>query len=141
MQEWTQRPSHNRTQMTERRVLVVEDDRDLADMMSWVLTSAGFQVTTALNGAAGLEALARLPHCVVILDLMMPDVDGLQFRERQQQHPTGREAPVLVVSGRHDAARLAAGMGVAGFLPKPFTPDDLVTAVCRIAGSRAANSG
>ena len=125
--------------MGERRVLVVEDDRDLADMMSWVLTAAGFKVTTASNGAAGLEALSALPQCVVILDLMMPDVDGMEFRVRQQQHPTGREAPVLVVSGRHDAARLAAGMGVAGFLPKPFSPDDLVQAVSRIAGSAAAS--
>jgi DNA-binding response OmpR family regulator len=125
--------------MGERRVLVVEDDRDLADMMSWVLTAAGFKVTTASNGAAGLEALSALPPCVVILDLMMPDVDGMEFRVRQQQHPTGREAPVLVVSGRHDAARLAAGMGVAGFLPKPFSPDDLVQAVSRIAGSAAAS--
>ena len=126
--------------MTERRILVVEDDRDLADMMSWVLTAAGFKVTTALNGAAGLEALSRAPHCVVILDLMMPDVDCVEFRRRQQIHPIGREAPVLVVSGRHDAARVVAGMDVAGFLPKPFTPDDLVTAVSKIAGSAAANS-
>ena len=124
--------------MGERRVLVVEDDRDLADMMSWVLTAAGFQVTTAANGAAGLEALTRLRNCVVILDLVMPDVDGMQFRERQQHDPACREAPVLVVSGRHDAARLAAGMGVAGFLPKPFSPDDLVAAVSRIAGGAAA---
>jgi DNA-binding response OmpR family regulator len=121
-----------------RSVLVVEDDRDLADMMSWVLTAAGFHVTTAPNGAAGLQALAGLRHCVVILDLMMPDVDGMEFRQRQQNDPTAREAPVLVVSGRHDAARLAAGMGVAGFLPKPFTPDDLVSAVARIARSTAA---
>ena len=126
--------------MTERHILVVEDDRDLADMMSWVLTAAGFEVTTALNGAAGLEALSRAPHCVVILDLMMPDVDGVEFHRRQQTHPIGRGAPVLVVSGRHDAAKVAAGMGVAGFLPKPFTPDDLVTAVSKIAGSAAANS-
>jgi len=115
-------------------VLVVEDDRDLADMMTWVLSAAGFQVTTAPDGAAGLAALERQPHCVVILDLMMPDVDGLEFRARQRRHPIGRRAPVLVVSGRHDAAALAEGMDVAGFLPKPFTPDDLVAAVSRIAG-------
>jgi DNA-binding response OmpR family regulator len=119
--------------MSERAVLVVEDDRDLADMMAWVLSAAGFEVTTASGGAEGLAALERRPHCVVILDLMMPDVDGLEFRARQQQHPLGRQAPVLVVSGRHDAAALAQDMHVAGFLPKPFTPEDLVAAVSRIA--------
>jgi DNA-binding response OmpR family regulator len=121
--------------MSERAVLVVEDDRDLADMMAWVLSAAGFDVTTAADGAAGLAALERQPHCVVILDLMMPDVDGLEFRTRQRQHPVGRQAPVLVVSGRPDAAALARGMDVAGFLAKPFTPEDLVAAVSRIAGA------
>ncbi|HXE80109.1 MAG TPA: response regulator transcription factor [Vicinamibacterales bacterium] len=121
--------------MGERSVLVVEDDRDLAEMMAWVLTAAGFEVTTAPNGAAGLAALERQPHCLVILDLVMPDVDGFEFRARQREHPVGSRAPVLVVSGRHDAAKLAAGMDVAGFLPKPFTPDDLVAAVTRIAGA------
>jgi DNA-binding response OmpR family regulator len=125
--------------MSERRILLVEDDHDLADMMSWVLTSAGFHVTTARDGAAGLQALERLPHCIVILDLVMPDVDGVEFRRRQQNHPVARAAPVLVVSGRHDAARLAEGMGVAGFLPKPFTPDDLVEAVSRLSDSTAAH--
>jgi len=121
--------------MRERAVLVVEDDRDLADMMAWVLSAAGFEVTTAPNGAAGLAALERQPHCLVILDLMMPDVDGIEFRARQREHPAGARAPVLVVSGRHDAAAVAAGMDVAGFLPKPFTPEDLVAAVSRIAGA------
>lgn len=120
--------------MRERAILVVEDDRDLAEMMTWVLAAAGFQVTTASNGASGLAALERQPHCVVILDLMMPDVDGLEFRARQRLHPLGSQAPVLVVSGRHDAAKIVAGMDVAGFLPKPFSPEDLVAAVSRITG-------
>ena len=76
--------------MSERRILLVEDDHDLADMMSWVLTSAGFHVTTARDGAAGLQALERLPHSIVILDLVMPDVDGIEFRRRQQNHPIAR---------------------------------------------------
>jgi DNA-binding response OmpR family regulator len=118
---------------SERHVLVVEDDRDLAGMMSWVLTAAGYDVITAFEGVAGLAALERQPRCIVVLDLMMPDVDGLEFRARQKQLPVACHAPVLVVSGRHDAAAIASGMDAAGFLAKPFTPDDLVAAVGRIA--------
>jgi DNA-binding response OmpR family regulator len=118
--------------MPQRRVLVVEDDHDLAEMMSWVLIAAGFEVTTAHNGAAGLAALERLPHSIVILDLMMPDVDGVEFRARQRQHPVACRTPVLVVSAHHKAEQLAAEMQVEGYLPKPFSPDALVSAVSRI---------
>jgi DNA-binding response OmpR family regulator len=116
-------------------VLVVEDDHDLAEMMSWVLIAAGFDVTTAHNGAAGLAALERLPHSLVVLDLMMPDVDGVEFRSRQQQHPVASRTPVLVVSAHHRAEQLASEMQVQGFLPKPFSPDDLVRAVSQIVNT------
>jgi DNA-binding response OmpR family regulator len=117
-------------------VLVVEDDRDLAELMSWVLTCAGFEVTTAYNGRTGLAALERAPDSVVVLDLMMPDVDGVEFRALQKSVPAASAAPVLVVSARHDAAAVAASLGVAGFLPKPFAPEELVDAVSRIAFRR-----
>ena len=128
--------------MTERSILVVEDDRDLADMMSWVLTAAGFKVTTALNGAAGLEALSRAPHCVVILDLMMPDVDGVEFRRRQQIHPIGREAPVLVVSAdvqRSTTDRVRAA-GASGFVAKPVSADNLLASVGSVLGGGGSAS-
>jgi CheY-like chemotaxis protein len=124
--------------MTQQRVLVVDDDRDLAEMMEIVLSTAGFDVTTACHGAAGLAALERQPECVIVLDLMMPGIDGFEFRTRQKQHPTGRTAPVLVVSAHHDIARFAERMGVDGFLRKPFSPDDLVDAVSRVAMERPA---
>ena len=123
----------NRPHAPTSHVLVVEDDRDLAELMSWVLQSAGFDVTTAYNGRTGLAALERSPNSVVVLDLMMPDVDGVEFRARQQSVPATSAAPVLIVSARHDAAAVAATLGVAGFLPKPFAPEELVDAVSRIA--------
>lgn len=123
----------NRPHAPTSHVLVVEDDRDLAELMSWVLQSAGFDVTTAYDGRTGLAALERSPNSVVVLDLMMPDVDGVEFRARQQSVPATSAAPVLIVSARHDAAAVAATLGVAGFLPKPFAPEELVDAVSRIA--------
>ena len=124
--------------MAAQNVLVIEDDPDLAEMMSWILTAAGFAVTTAYNGFAGLAALDRLPRCLIVLDLMMPGLDGIEFRARQRQNPATLEAPVLMVSAHHDAARVAASLQVDGFLQKPFMPDDLVRAVNRLARSLAS---
>jgi DNA-binding response OmpR family regulator len=121
--------------MAAQNVLVIEDDPDLAEMMTWILTAAGFAVTTVCNGFAGLAALERLPGCLVVLDLMMPGLDGIQFRARQQQNPEAFRAPVLMVSAHHDAAQVAASLQVDGFLQKPFMPDDLVKAVKRLARS------
>ena len=117
-----------------QNVLVIEDDPDLAEMMTWILTAAGFAVTTVFNGFAGLAALERLPGCLVVLDLMMPGLDGIEFRARQRQNPTVLHAPVLMVSAHHDAAQVAARLQVDGFLQKPFMPDDLVKAVRRLTG-------
>jgi CheY-like chemotaxis protein len=124
--------------MTQKRVLVVDDDRDLTELMEIVLSTAGFDVTTACHGAAGLAALEREPDCVVVLDLMMPGIDGFEFRDRQRRQPVACDAPVLVVSAHHDIATLAERMGVNGFLRKPFSPEDLVDAVARVAATGTA---
>jgi DNA-binding response OmpR family regulator len=121
--------------MRAQNVLVIEDDPDLAEMMAWILTTAGFAVTTVYNGLAGLNALERLPGCLVVLDLMMPGLDGIEFRARQKRSAAASDAPVLMVSAHHDAARVAATLEVDGFLQKPFMPDDLVSAVTRLARS------
>jgi DNA-binding response OmpR family regulator len=126
--------------MTAQTVLVIEDDPDLAEMMTWILTAAGFAVTTVCNGFAGLAALKRLPGCLVVLDLMMPGLDGIEFRARQRQDPAARRAPVLMVSAHHDAARVAASLQVDGFLQKPFLPDDLVKAVTRLIRSTSSQA-
>jgi DNA-binding response OmpR family regulator len=68
-----------------QNILVIEDDPDLAEMMTWILTAAGFAVTTVFNGFAGLAALERLPGCLVVLDLMMPGLDGIEFRARRDR--------------------------------------------------------
>jgi DNA-binding response OmpR family regulator len=123
--------------MGAQNVLVIDDDPDLAEMMAWILTTAGFAVSTFGNGLAGLAALERLPVCLVVLDLMMPGVDGIEFRARQKQNPAVIDAPVLMISAHHDGARVAANLQVDGFLQKPFMPDELVRAVKRLARSIA----
>jgi CheY-like chemotaxis protein len=112
-------------------VLVVDDDRDICEVVQTVLELEGYAVDTAGDGA---EALARLRAgvrpSVIILDLMMPNMNGFQFREAQQQDPELRAIPVVVLSGDGRAAIKAATLGVEG-LRKPVELDVLLDAVRR----------
>ena len=125
--------------MPTRRILLVEDDTDLAAFMHEVLTTAGFEVTLAADGRAGLEALERRPYALVVLDLMMPGMDGIEFRLRQRQHSPQWNTPVLIVSAHYNLEKLARAVGADGCLPKPFTGDELTAAVHKVLA--AANSG
>ena len=125
--------------MPTRRILLVEDDTDLAAFMHEVLTAAGFEVTLAADGRAGLEALERRPYALVVLDLMMPGMDGIEFRLRQRQHSPQWNTPVLIVSAHYNLEKLAGAVGADGCLPKPFTGDELIAAVHEVL--TAASSG
>ena len=110
-------------------VLIVEDDEDLRDMMAQMLTLEGFDAATVSNGR---EALAYLrsagdkPH-VILLDLMMPEMDGWEFRRQQQADPELAPVPVIVLSAL-DQAR-SATVDATAFLKKPLDFDRLLQLV------------
>jgi len=107
------------------RVLLIEDDSRLAGMVAEYLGKAGFHVVHAENGARGLVLHAREPVDVVILDLMLPDADGLdicrQIRARS-------DSPILMLTARGDPMDRVVGleMGADDYLPKPFEPRELL---------------
>jgi CheY-like chemotaxis protein len=114
-------------------VLIVEDDDDLREMMAQLLSIEGFQTTTVANGREALEYLhgAAKPD-VILLDLMMPVMDGWEFRRQQKADPELAPVPVIVLSAL-DQSR-AAGVDAAAFLKKPLDFDrllELVRAHCR----------
>lgn len=108
------------------RVLVVEDDSRLAEMLSEYLGQAGFRITVAAAGAAALRRLtAEAPYDAVVLDLMLPDMDGLDVcREIRARSDT----PVLMLTARGDAIDRIIGLelGADDYLPKPFEPRELL---------------
>ena len=107
------------------RVLLIEDDSRLADMVGEYLGKAGFHVIHAESGARGLALHGREPPDVVILDLMLPDTDGLdicrQIRARS-------DTPILMLTARGDPMDRVVGleMGADDYLPKPFEPRELL---------------
>ena len=107
------------------RVLVVEDDARLAEMLSEYLGQAGFRVTVAPLGATALRMLGETDCDAVILDLMLPDMDGLNVC---RQIRNNADTPVLMLTARGDAVDRIVGLelGADDYLPKPFEPRELL---------------
>jgi two-component system, OmpR family, phosphate regulon response regulator OmpR len=107
------------------RILLVEDDPRLAEMLSEYLGQAGFRIRIAPSGAAALADLAAGKFDGVVLDLMLPDMDGLDVCRQMR---TASDTPVLMLSGRGDAVDRIVGLelGADDYLPKPFQPRELL---------------
>ena len=107
------------------RILLIEDDARLAAMVSDYLGGAGFRVTHAANGRSGLALHGRDTFDALVLDLMLPDIDGLEVcRQVRAQADT----PILMLTARGDAMDRVVGleMGADDYLPKPFEPRELL---------------
>jgi CheY-like chemotaxis protein len=110
-------------------ILVVDDDEFIREALCEALEVEGYRVTVAGNGAEALAKLgADLPN-VILLDLMMPVMNGWQFRERQLADPRLSPIPVIVLSAHGHGAQAAAVLSSAAFLAKPFSLDHLLEAV------------
>ena len=113
------------------RVLIVEDEADLAWVEQFNLENEGYEVHVALEGLAAIAALETFAPDILVLDVMLPHVNGWSVLARTQEMPSDRRPKVILVSavaGVADQAR-AEGMGVGYFLPKPFDIDELVRVV------------
>jgi two-component system phosphate regulon response regulator OmpR len=107
------------------RILLVEDDPRLADMLCEYLGEAGFRVTVAALGATALAHLSGAEFDAVVLDLMLPDMDGLDVC---RQVRSASDTPVLMLTARGDAIDRIVGLelGADDYLPKPFEPRELL---------------
>jgi CheY-like chemotaxis protein len=115
-----------------RRVLIVEDHPDLRRSLTELLQEAGYQVTTAAHGQEALDYLQTgpLPH-LIVLDLVMPVMDGWEFRHRQRQDPALADIPVVVISGGEAPPHGAGFIDAASYLLKPIDYDVLLTTIAR----------
>jgi CheY-like chemotaxis protein len=111
-------------------ILVVEDDPDLRETLLEVLEDEGFEVSIAANGREALDILeTRRGAALVLLDLVMPDMDGLEFLRRQLQSPALSSVPVVILTGDSKGQNEARTMGFAHALAKPFREEDLLRLV------------
>jgi DNA-binding response OmpR family regulator len=120
------------------RVLIVEDEADLAWVEQFNLESEGYEVEVALEGLAAIEALDTFVPDIMVLDVMLPHVNGWSVLAKTQELPDERRPAVILVSavsGVADKAR-AKDLGVGCFLAKPFDIDELVRIVDRTLAAR-----
>jgi CheY-like chemotaxis protein len=113
-------------------VLIVDDDEDIREVLGEVLEFAGYHAVMAFNGEDALAQMSSHPlPCVVLLDMMMPVVDGWEFRRRQLADPKLAHVPVVVLSGAGRTAEIANEIGAAASLSKPIARDQLLQVVGR----------
>jgi CheY-like chemotaxis protein len=123
--------------MTPPLVLVVDDDPDILDAICIILESEGYDVARARHGEEALEQVAARRPDVILLDLMMPVMDGVAFSHALRLRPGGRDVPIVVISADGNPQR-AASVGARGYLAKPFDIDALIALVADLARAGSA---
>jgi CheY-like chemotaxis protein len=117
-----------------KRILVVEDDDAIALVLEDLLTGEGYSVGRAADGAAALSMLPALQPDVIVLDLMMPVLDGWGFRAAQRTlAPELARIPIVLLSGARDALAAGEELGASAVVVKPFALDALLEAIARAA--------
>ena len=112
-------------------VLVVEDEQDILDLVDYNLAQAGFNVVTAANGTDALDLVKKQRPDLVVLDLMLPGMDGKEVCRRIRQDETLGDTPVVMLTARADEVDRIVGfeLGADDYLTKPFSPRELVLRV------------
>ena len=123
------------------RILLIEDDPRLAGLVTEYLGEAGIVVSTAATGRAGLDRIGHEPYDAVVLDLMLPDIDGLEVC--RQLRASSSEVPVLMLTARGDTMDRVVGLeiGADDYMPKPFEPRELLARLRAILRRRPSARG
>ncbi len=113
-------------------ILVVDDDPDILEALSEILEAEGFEIRRARNGKEALERLEPDSPQLILLDLMMPVMDGWEFAQRMRQKPAAiASIPLIVLSADRNVGSKATDIGAVGYLAKPFELNDLLEMVRR----------
>ena len=122
----------------EECILIVDDNRDLRDGLRILLAREGYEVQTAANGAEALTKLyGGFRPCLIVLDLMMPTMNGFEFRQQQLADPSLADIPVIAYSGITDPNETGQQLRAAAYLHKPIGPEKIATAIRALCPSPA----
>lgn len=118
------------------RALVVDDEPDVTDLVRRILVAEGFEVETDTAGRSALARVLEDPPDLLVLDLMMPDMDGFEVLKLLRLDARGRHLPVLILSARtgHQDQLETLQLGADAYVCKPFSPKDLIRQVQRMVG-------
>lgn len=122
------------------KILAVDDEPELTDLMQYHLIRAGHDVTVAANGWEAIHSVREQRPDIILLDLMLPDLDGFGVCEILRRDPRTATIPIVIVSAwsSPDSRNLGLELGALDYLTKPFSPQELVERVNRLVHARAS---
>lgn len=120
-----------------KKILTVDDDRHVVRQIQVNLERAGYRVVTAFDGREALEKVEVEKPDLIVLDVLMPHLDGFEVLKRLRSDPQTCRIPVLMLSARAQEAPEDRPLGVSGYLTKPFSPFELVASVQRLLAAPA----
>ena len=119
-------------------ILVADDEEDLRELVSYRLSRSGYEVVEAVDGQEALELATEHTPDVMVLDVMMPRLDGYELTRRIREQDSLRSVPVILLTARSQETDVSRGfdVGADDYLKKPFNPDELVARVRAVLGRR-----
>jgi two-component system response regulator VicR len=118
-----------------KRILCIDDEPEMIDLIRLILNRRGFEVKGAGGGIDGLEMVRKEQPDLVLLDLMMPDMDGWEVYQQMKADDKTRSIPVIVVTAKAQSIDKVLGLHIAkvdDYISKPFSPQELLTSVERV---------
>ena len=117
--------------MTREKIILIEDEPDIVEVISYNLSREGFRVVAEFRGDEGINQVRKQSPDLVILDLMLPGIDGLSVCQQIKSDPLTQDIPIIIVSakGEESDVVIGLGMGADDYLAKPFSPRELVARV------------
>jgi two-component system, OmpR family, response regulator VicR len=122
-----------------KKVVCIEDELEMIELVKLILSRHNFQVTGALGGQQGLEKIADVKPDLVLLDLMMPEMDGWEVYQKMKASEEMRDIPVIVVTAKAQSIDRVLGLHIArvdDYITKPFGPQELLESVERVLSNR-----
>ena len=117
------------------KIVCIEDEEDMIDLVKLILTRHGYEVTGASGGRDGLAAIQQVQPDLVLLDLMMPDMDGWEVYQQMKADDMMKDIPVIVVTAKAQSIDKVLGLHIAkvdDYITKPFGPSELIDSVIRV---------
>lgn len=113
------------------KIIVIEDESDILEVIAYNLRREGYEVLVSQDGEEGLEQIERSAPDLVVLDLMLPTIDGLEICRKLKTDPVTRSIPVVIVTAKGEESDIVLGLGVGAddYVTKPFSPKELVARV------------
>jgi DNA-binding response OmpR family regulator len=124
-----------------KRVVCIEDEPEMIDLIKLILGRRGFEFTGAMGGRDGLEAIRRTKPDLVLLDLMMPDMDGWEVYQQMKADDELKHIPVIIVTAKAQSIDKVLGLHIAkvdDYVTKPFGPQELLQSIEKVLGAGAA---